>query len=222
MDGGARWRYAGGMLTRRALVLSGLSLPALSLPWPAAAQGLVPTPTQTEGPFYPPRLPADSDADLVRVAGRGAPAAGEVLHVTGRVVDVAGRAVAGARVEIWQCDARGVYHHPRAPGTADPNFQGFGRTVVDADGGYRFRAIRPVPYEDRTPHIHFRVEGPGFEPLVTQMYVAGEPLNERDDVLNNIRDQGARASVIVALVPAPEIEAGALKGHFDIVLGNPS
>lgn len=208
------------MLTRRAVILSGLSLATLALPWPAAAASRVPTPTQTAGPFYPARLPADADADLVRVAGRNQAAAGQVLHVTGRVVDTDGRAVTGARVEIWQCDANGVYHHPRDPrGDADANFQGFGRAAVDADGGYRFRTIKPVPYPGRTPHIHFRLAGPGFEPLTTQMYVAGEPLNERDFVLGGIRDARARASVIVALVPAPDIEPGALKGHFDIVLG---
>jgi len=122
-------------------------------------------------------------------------------------------------VEIWQCDASGRYLHPRSGGMGPlpSGFQGYGQTVSAADGAYSFRTIRPVAYTGRTPHIHFAVSGPGFEPLVTQMYVAGEPQNERDGVLNRI-DPGARASVIVALEPGDELEAGALQGRFDIVI----
>lgn len=186
----------------------------------AGAASLVRTPRQTEGPFYPVRLPVDSDADLAQVAGRSGRAKGTITYVTGRVVDPAGRPVAGARVEIWQCDAAGVYHHPGdSRGPADPNFQGYGRTVVAADGGYRFRTIRPVSYPGRTPHIHFKISGPGFSGLTTQMYVAGEPQNGRDFVLNAIRDPMVRRSVIVPLRPAGHLEPGALHGAFTIVVG---
>ncbi|MFQ5776220.1 MAG: protocatechuate 3,4-dioxygenase subunit beta [Kiloniellaceae bacterium] len=205
--------------TRRALLTGGLALAGLAAVRPATA-ALLPTPRQTEGPFYPTRIPLDSDADLVRVAGRPAPAAGTVTHVFGRVLTEDGRPKAGVRVEVWQCDAFGRYHHPREPrGRADPNFQGYGRVTAAADGAYRFRTIRPVPYPGRTPHIHFAVSGPGMGRLTTQMYVAGEPGNARDFVLNRVPDPRARASLIVALAPVPEIEAGALVGRFDIVLG---
>lgn len=187
---------------------------------PAGAAPFVPTPRQTEGPFYPLELPLDSDNDLVQVAGRPERAKGTVLHLTGRVLDAAGRGVVDARIEIWQADANGVYAHPRDRGERDPNFQGYGRTIAAAGGAWRFRTIRPVPYGNRTPHIHFSVSGPGFERLVTQMYVAGEPLNATDPVLNRITDPAARASVIIPLEPAPEIEDGAVKAHFDIVLGH--
>ena len=85
-------------------------------------------------------------------------------------------------MEIWQCDANGRYRHPRDRGDVeeDPNFQGFGHTVTDADGHYRFRTIRPVPYPGRTPHIHAAVIQEGARPFVTQIYVADEPLNLRD------------------------------------------
>ncbi len=180
---------------------------------------LLPTPRQSTGPFYPLRLPLDSDADLVQVEGRDRAAAGTVTHVFGRVLDLSGRPVAGARVEIWQCDAFGYYHHPRdRGGQADPNFQGYGRTVVGEDAAFRFRTIRPVPYPGRTPHIHFAISGPGIERLTTQMYVAGEPLNAHDGLLNRVRDPAARARLIVPLEPAPEVEPGALAGRFDIVL----
>jgi protocatechuate 3,4-dioxygenase beta subunit len=174
-------------LTRRRL-LGGLAGSAL-LASPALA-ALVPTPRQTPGPFYPPDLPLDSDNDLVRVAGRGNPALGTVTHVAGRVLDLGGRPIAGAEVEIWQCDANGRYLHPADPGRKprDDGFQGYGRTLTDTAGGYRFRTIRPVPYPGRTPHIHFGVRAPGLPPLVTQMYVAGEPLNATDFIFNAIED----------------------------------
>jgi protocatechuate 3,4-dioxygenase beta subunit len=191
--------------------------------WPAprglAAALLPPTPPQTPGPFYPNRLPLDSDSDLVRVAGRAQPASGRVAHIFGRVLDRRGRPLTGARVEIWQCDAFGNYLHPGGGGSqADPGFQGYGRRTVAADGAYRFRTIKPVAYGSRTPHIHFAVSGPGIERLTTQMYVAGEPRNARDGILNRVRDPRARARLVVALEAAPELEAGALAGRFDIVL----
>jgi protocatechuate 3,4-dioxygenase beta subunit len=188
------------------------------LPAPVSA-ALVPTPRQSAGPFYPLRLPLDSDADLVTVAGRGRPAAGVVAHVFGRVLDRDGRPLSGARVEIWQCDAFGRYHHPQdRGGGADPNFQGYGHATVGDDGAFRFRTIKPVPYPGRAPHIHFAVSGRGIERLTTQMYVAGEPLNDHDFLLNRVRDAGARARLIVQLEPAPDIEPRALAGRFDIVL----
>jgi protocatechuate 3,4-dioxygenase beta subunit len=76
-----------------------------------------------------------------------------------------------------------------------------------------------VPYPGRTPHIHFAVSALDFPPLTTQMYVAGEPLNSRDFLLNRIRDPRARASVIVSLEPLADGEDAELLGTFDIVLG---
>jgi protocatechuate 3,4-dioxygenase beta subunit len=206
-------------LQRRRLLAAGLAAGAGAVLPKGLSAALVPTPRQTPGPFYPLRLPLDSDTDLVQVAGRGQAAAGTVTHVFGRVLDAAGRPLAGARVEIWQCDALGRYHHPRdRGGRADPNFQGYGRTALGDDGAFRFRTIKPAPYPGRAPHIHFAVSGSGIERLTTQMYVAGEPLNARDGILNRVRDPVARARLIVALEPAVEVEPGALAGRFDIVL----
>jgi protocatechuate 3,4-dioxygenase, beta subunit len=208
-------------LSRRHLVISASALAALGAV-PAGAAALMPTPRQTTGPFYPLELPLDSDNDLVQIAGHAERAAGTVLHLGGRVLDPDGRAVRGVRLEIWQCDAFGVYHHPRDPrGPADANFQGFGSTAVADDGAWRFRTIEPVPYPGRTPHIHFRILAPGVEPLVTQMYIAGHPLNTEDFLYRRL---GERASLVtVALAPAPDLEpqlkSGAKRGLFDIVLG---
>jgi protocatechuate 3,4-dioxygenase beta subunit len=194
-----------------------LGRPTLAL---AASSTLIVTPGQTEGPFYPVSFPADMDADLVRVQGQLAQAMGQVTHISGRILDRRGAIVRGAMVEIWQCDARGIYNHPRAPEQKrhDAGFQGYGRTEIDAAGRYAFRTIRPVAYPGRTPHIHFKVHAPGVGRLTSQLYVAGELQNATDGVLNAIRDRNARASVIVRMEDAGEIEAGALKGTFDIVL----
>jgi protocatechuate 3,4-dioxygenase beta subunit len=208
--------------TSRRRLLGSAGALAATAALPAAAADLSMTPPQTTGPFYPLALPLDADNDLVIVEGRPDRASGTILHLAGRVLDPDGRPVRGVRVEIWQCDAFGVYHHPRDPrGPADANFQGFGYTTADDQGAWRFRTIEPVPYPGRTPHIHFKIAGPGFEPLITQMYLAGNPLNERDGLYRRLGEQAQL--VTVALQPAPDLEptskSGAKRGLFDIVLG---
>ena len=186
------------------------------------ATALPTTPPQTAGPFYPLALPPDSDNDLVQIAGRTGTAKGTVTYLSGRVLDPTGRPISGAHVEIWRCDANGRYHYAcgdRADRPLDENFQGYGQTATDETGGYGFRTIRPVPYPGRTPHIHFAVSASGLPRFVTQMYVAGEKLNDTDSVLLGVHDPAARARLIVPLRPAPEIGRGALAATFDIVPG---
>ncbi|OYU72882.1 MAG: intradiol ring-cleavage dioxygenase, partial [Burkholderiales bacterium PBB5] len=124
-------------------------MPAVCLAQPTARPA---TPRQTEGPFYPLQLPRDSDHDLLR-HGEARYTRGQPAWVEGVVTDLHGRPLAGAVVEIWQCDEAGHYHHPGDGNQADPAFQGFGRVAADADGRWRFRSIRPVAYAGRTPHI---------------------------------------------------------------------
>jgi protocatechuate 3,4-dioxygenase beta subunit len=113
-------------------------------------------------------------------------------------------------IEIWQCDAFGAYHHPRDGGGLDPFFQGYGKTITDDGGRYRFKTIKPVAYPGRAPHIHFRVLTNSKE-LVTQIYVRGNPENENDFLLNSISDETARQSLIIPF----EEEAG--KATDDLV-----
>jgi len=171
-----------------------------------------PTPAQTEGPFYPVALPRDTDFDLLRngdlAYGRGQPA-----WLDGSVTDVQGRPVAGALVEIWQCDETGHYHHPGDGGRADPAFQGFGRVTVSADGRWRFRTIRPAPYSGRTPHIHLKVRLGQRELLTTQLYVEGEPRNERDFLWRRLDAQERRALTVPF-----ERAADGLRAAFPIVV----
>jgi protocatechuate 3,4-dioxygenase beta subunit len=144
----------------------------------------------TEGPFYPPRRWRDSgarhrdwDADLtaVRQGSQVFRAEGEHLALVARVVDTRGQALDRCEVEIWQCDARAVYHHPNVDlSKADPGFQGFGAAVSDAAGEVRLRTIRPVPYPGRTPHIHVRLRHVTTGEWTSQLFLAGDPGNARD------------------------------------------
>lgn len=109
------------------------------------------------------------------------------------MTDLDGQALKGAQVEIWQCDQSGHYHHPRDGGQADPAFQGFGRVTVTADGGWRFRTIRPAPYSGRTPHIHLKLRLGQRELLTTQLYVEGEPGNAGDFLWRRLDEHGRRA-----------------------------
>jgi protocatechuate 3,4-dioxygenase beta subunit len=155
--------------TRRQIIRAVLSAYSLALlgrvPAAAAAQRLR-TPQQSRGPFYPTQLPLDRDNDLVTVAGRAGSARGEVTSVVGRILNERDRPISNARVEIWQCDANGRYHHPgdRRDVALDSNFQGYGQFITGSDGAYRFRTIKPVPYPGRAPHIHFAISGRDFEP----------------------------------------------------------
>jgi protocatechuate 3,4-dioxygenase beta subunit len=202
--------------TRRRRVALGVA--GVLLAGPALARQLLEsTPRQTAGPFYPERLPLDDDNDLTRVRGRAAAARGTRADVTGRVLDVNGRPLVGVRVEIWQCDANGRYHHPRDQGgELDPNFQGFGHTQTDGEGRYRFRTIRPVPYPGRTPHIHFAVLAPGAPAFTTQLYVKGEPRNAGDFLFNHIPAE--RRHLVLAEF-APVSGSVPVNARFDIVLG---
>lgn len=175
------------------------------------------TPSQSLGPFYPSTLPLDSDADLTYVDGQEGRATGMITNLVGQVADIQGRPIPDALIEIWQCDAFGAYHHPRAGGGVDPSFQGYGKTTTDTMGRYRFRTIRPVAYPGRAPHIHVKITK-GSQQLVTQIYVRGEPANERDFLLNAIRDQSARDSLIIAFENDPTGTAGELIAEFNPVM----
>ena len=180
---------------------------------------LITTPAQTEGPFYPDKLPLDQDNDLVLVKGRMDPAKGIVTHLTGRVLDAQGKPVQGAVIEIWQCDINGIYLHTHGGDRAkiDSAFQGYGRCQIDTDGNYRFRTIEPTKYAGRTPHIHVKIRHGETELLTTQCYIKGDPGNERDGVLRSIIDPAAKRSVLVDF--KPKGNTGELTAQFDVVLG---
>lgn len=197
--------------------------------WMLAAPGvfaeqLALTPDQGEGPFYPDKLPLDTDNDLLILNDRVTPAVGEITHLTGRILDATGAPVRNATVEIWQVDSKGVYIHTESPGREklDGNFQGFGRFLTGSNGEYYFRTIKPVVYGDpsfvRAPHIHYAVNAKGRERFTTQCYVKGHPQNEKDGLLRGITDEAARASIQIDFAPIKESKIGELAARFDIVL----
>jgi protocatechuate 3,4-dioxygenase beta subunit len=206
----------------RRTFLGGTALGAAALFVPGAlAEELVRTPAQTEGPFYPDKLPLDTDNDLIVINDDLTPAVGEITYVSGKILDSRGNPVKNAAVEIWQCDNHGAYLHS-GTGNADKkdkSFQGFGRFVTGSSGEYLFRTIKPVPYPGRTPHIHFKVKVKGKDELTTQLYVKGHPGNPRDGIWRNVRDEKLRDLITVDFAPIAESKIGELAAKFDIVLG---
>lgn len=202
--------------------LSQLGMGAVLLAAPGAfAEALTLTPKQTEGPFYPDKLPLDTDNDLIIVNDGLTQAVGEITYLSGRILDSRGEPIRNATVEIWQCDKHGVYLHSGggARDKMDKNFQGFGRFITSSTGEYVFRTIKPVPYPGRTPHIHMAIKMKGQEKFTTQCYIKGEPQNDTDGVLKGMTDVKARNSLIVPFTPLKDAKAGELAARFDVVMG---
>lgn len=205
---------------RRLFLASAATVPFFTVRG-AFADELTKTPSQTEGPFYPNKLPLDTDNDLLIVNETITPAVGVVTHLTGRILDASGEPLKNALVEIWQCDSTGTYLHTKdsAKKKHDTNFQGFGRFMTGATGEYYFRTIKPVPYTGRCPHIHYKVKQAGKELLTTQCYIKGHPGNEKDGVYKGIRDAKAREAVTIDFTPIKASKIGEVAAKFDLVLG---
>jgi len=166
------------------------------------------------------------DADLT--AQHGAEPIGERIIVSGRLLDEAGRPIAGQLVEVWQANAAGRYAHEgdQHPAPLDPNFTGAGRCLTDAEGGYRFVTVKPgaYPWKNhqnawRPAHIHFSVFGRKFtERLVTQMYFPGDPLFAFDPIFNSV-SQPARTRMVSTFDLSTTVEEWGLGYRFDVVVG---
>jgi len=208
-------------VSRRSMLQSSLGGVALLTAAPLL-QAALPTPHQTEGPFFPLHDQADKDLDLTLIKGHAEHAQGEVLEVRGQVLDTDGKPVADALVDVWQANSHGRYAHERDPNPAplDPHFQGWAKLTTDAEGRFRFRTIKPGAYPvaegwTRPPHIHLKVARRGFHELTTQMYFAGDALNEIDRLLLAV-PEAERAGLVVAF--ANVNGGGAPSGQFGIVL----
>lgn len=210
-------------LIKNGLGWGGLAATVIASTSKAITDRCLGTAAQTEGPFYPKTKPKDEDWDLTRVSGSAKVAEGEIIVIHGIVMDRLCRPVPNALVEIWQACATGRYNHPgdTNPAALDPNFQYWGRAVTNAEGEYRFKTIRPGAYPAsptwvRPPHIHFKVHALGFHELTSQLYFSGDPLNDKDAILQKLSEE-ERRGVMVDLT-SPEVPSVPRSGKFDIVL----
>ncbi len=216
--------YQSQAVSRRR-ILTGLTAGAALLATGRIAKAACPamTPAQPEGPFYPVAIGED-DWDLTRLAGGSGRAEGEVIEVAGQVLDRGCKPLPGSIVEVWQANTHGLYNHPRdRPGgrTFDPNFQGYARLTADRDGRYRFVTVIPGAYPAtsdwvRPPHIHYKIRAPSGRSITTQMYFAGDPLNDKDRLLARLSPI-ERGLVEVAF--DTKTADGRRRGTFDAVFG---
>lgn len=184
------------------------------------AEELTRTARQVEGPFYPDKMPLDTDNDLLLINDAITPAVGEVTHLSGRILDLSGEPIRNAVVEIWQADSTGSYIHTRGrKQQMDENFQGFGRFLTGSSGQYYFRCIKPTKYVGRTPHIHFAIYQNGNRVLTTQLYVKDDPRNEQDFLFQQARTAEAKATLVTDFSPLPGSKTGELQANWDVVVG---
>lgn len=188
------------------------------------ADELLRTPSLTEGPYYPDRMPLDQDNDLVLIKDGTTPAVGSITHLTGRILSKSGSPIRGATIEIWQCDANAVYLNSKDSSSKkdqqDRFFQGFGKFETGSTGEYRFRTIKPVPYPGRpAPHIHFKVKMGERELLTSQLMIRGHEGNSRDGIFDSAGDFIDRELIQGDFVPVKNSPMGEFTCNFDIILG---
>ena len=178
------------------------------------------TPDLITGPFYPQVKPRERDADLTKLRGHDQRAAGQLVHIHGRVLNVRGEPLRDVRIEVWQANSFGRYSHDsdlNVKAAMDPHFQGYAVLRTDNSGQYRFRTIKPGPYptprgDMRAPHIHFDVHG-RIDRKVTQLFFPGEPLNDQDRHLRSARRPESLIASVSTAAAGTELIA-----EWDIVL----
>lgn len=129
--------------------------------------------------------------------------AGERLRIEGRILDGEGKPVNDAAVELWQANSYGRYASPqdRQDKPLDPAFRGYGRSLTDGAGQFRFRTIKPgrVPAPQGTlqaPHLCVTIFMRGLlKQLLTRMYFPDDPANAEDPVLSLVPVERRRTLV---------------------------
>jgi len=205
-------------LSRRRFAGAGLAWGGLVLATGARASQLKPLTAESPmGPFFPLDVPADSDADLTWLKGHAQRAAGQVIEISGRVLDQKGNPIAGARLDLWQANAAGRYAHPADPAVAplDPHFQGFASIASDSKGEWRIVTIKPGGYDspigNRPPHIHFDIRGKSHR-NVAQLYFPEDAEGNARDLLYKALGADAGTSLAVRNTADPN------KYAWDVVL----
>jgi len=182
----------------------------------AAAQAqarFVKTPGDYEGPFYPQSVRQDEDNDLVHVNGRSNPAKGDILNLSGKVLNTKGEPQNNLVIEIWQTDSQGRYNHPgdSSPGQRDPDFQYWGKTVTGPDGSFFFKTLVPGGYHPRPAHIHYKVWREGNVLLTSQIYFSTLPDSSKPF-------SATPAAIELQTMIMKPVGAGVFEGFFQVVL----
>lgn len=193
-------------LTRRRLLALGLAVPVgvalaghadvFGTPALAATPHIAdddePTPAMTEGPYFTPNSPKRRS-----IVPAGAP--GTRLALSGRVLTTAGKPVANALIDFWQCDARGAYDNS--------GYRFRGHQLTDALGRYSLASVVPGLYPGRTKHIHVKVQAPRKQVLTTQLFFPGVAGNRSDGIFD-----------AACLIRGWKLVSGRRVGRFDFVL----
>lgn len=180
------------------------------------------TPNTVRGPFYradAPRLPLDANISL--------DGSGPALSVRGLVRDLDGQPVPGATVETWQANSEGFYENQQPD--QQPEFNLRGIFTTDADGGFRYRTVRPSGYAvpcdgpvgqmlgslgfplRRPAHLHFLIKADGFETISTHVYDSGDPHLGQDALF------GVKEELLGEFRPADKGEGWSLDFTFVMV-----
>jgi protocatechuate 3,4-dioxygenase alpha subunit len=188
---------------------------------------LVPSPSGTVGPFFPPHFfrPGDNDLSVIEP---GAPlAAGERIFIFGHLYEARRVPRWNSIIELWQADARGCFAHPNDPraAEADPHFAGWGRRASENDGYFDFITVKPGGFDDpvararRAPHINLSVTGSGLmRRLTTTLFFSGEADNAADPVFAAVTNAASQPRLLLTPATSDRAPAGMAAWRIDLVL----
>jgi catechol 1,2-dioxygenase len=174
------------------------------------------------GPFHVEGAPVREMGESISLDGKG-----ESCLFTGRVLDLEGNPVAGAKIDVWSDNADGYYDVQQPD--SQPKWNNRGIFITGADGAYSFVGIKPVSYpipDDgpvgkmlaaigrhpyRPAHTHFLVTAPGYQKLVTHTFVGDDPYLASDTVF------GVKETLVAPFEPNPD-GTTQWKSEFDFIL----
>lgn len=230
------WEYAVGFLTRTGQICTqerqefillsdtlGLSMlvDAINNRRPQGA-----TENTVFGPFHVEGAPVRAMGDAISFDGKG-----ESCLFRGRVTDLEGRPVEGARIDVWSDNADGYYDVQQPD--IQPKWNNRGVFITGADGHYSFVGIKPVSYPipddgpvgdmlahlgrhpDRPAHMHYMIRAEGFQKLVTHTFVEGDPYLVSDAVF------GVKRTLVAPFARVDDGGETMWRSDFDFVLARP-